>query len=106
MSGIFGFYRKQNDADTDILHALDVWNKCYGREGSDTLCSGNMGAGCHLEHFSDRYPAGAPVFETDDLIAVVDALLYNREELIPAVGADGTISDEALLLKWIELRGY
>lgn len=106
MSGIFGLYKRNGDAASTELHALEVWNRSYGRDGSGTVLSEHMGAGCHIEHFSECFPAGTPVVQTKAHIAVVDALLYNREELIPEVGADDRISDEALLLKWIELKGY
>lgn len=106
MSGIFGFTTKRSDAGRAELHALDVWNSDYGHEGSGTVLSGHMGAGCHTEHFSDRFPAGTPVQETERYVAVVDALLFNRDELLPILGVSEDISDEELLLKWIEARGF
>ena len=106
MSGIFGFYSKSGNAGEHELHALDIFNRSYGHEGSDTLLSGHMGAGCHLEHFSEEFSASAPVFENEMYIAVIDALLYNRDELIPELGGDESVSDEELLLELILHKGY
>lgn len=106
MSGIFGFTSKNMDAGEKNLHALDVFNRSYGHEGSDTFLSEHIGAGCHLEHFSNVFPASAPVICREQYIAVVDALLYNREELLGHIGLADTISDEELLLEWIERKGF
>lgn len=106
MSGIFGFFSKNGNAGEHELHALEIFNRPYGHEGSGTMLSGPMGTGCHLEHFSERFAASAPVIENEMYIAVIDALLYNRDELVPALGADESISDEALLFELILRKGY
>lgn len=106
MSGIFGFYSKNADAGQRELHALDIFNRPYGHEGSGSMMSGAMAAGCHIEHFSKHFSASAPVIEDADRIAVVDALLYNRDELLPALDANESISDEELLLAWIDCKGF
>lgn len=106
MSGIFGFSTKNSDAGETLLHALDVFNRCYGQEGADTLLYENMGAGCHIEHFASSFAASCPVLRQDDSIAVIDALLYNREELTALLAVDEAISDEELLLQLLRAKGY
>lgn len=106
MSGIFGYLSRAATAGEKHLHALDLFNRPYGCEGTGMMRSGCMAAGCHLEHFSDRFAASAPVIETPVHIAVIDALLYNRDELIPMLGLEHSVSDEELLLTLILRRGY
>ena len=69
---------------------------------------GQTGLGCHVEHFSEQFPGGAPVLHLDGLDAVVDALLYNREELEAALDlASGSrLSDEELLLMLVRAKGW
>lgn len=107
MSGIYGFLQKCPDAGEKCLHALDVWNRYYGHEREDAFLAGTMGAGCHQEHLSDRFPGSAPVIWRGERIAVIDAILYNREELLNYLNEENpAISDEELLLNWIDSQGY
>lgn len=106
MSGIYGFTMKRSDAGEKCLHALDVFNRCYGHEGFDSLSSDHMGIGCRQEHLSDSFPASSPVIEQENIIAVIDAVIYNRDEIIPLLNIDFTISDEELLLKLIQKSGF
>jgi asparagine synthase (glutamine-hydrolysing) len=61
-----------------------------------------------VEHFSDRFPGGAPILHLDGADAVVDALLYNRDELEQALelAPDCGLSDEELLLKLVGQKGW
>lgn len=110
MSGIYGFTcRTPGPGTTEYaLQSLDRWNGEYGREAAGQSLMGRSGIGCRVEHFSDRFPHGAPVIEFEGGNAVVDALLYNRDELTAELGLsdDAALSDEALLLKLIHTRGY
>ena len=110
MSGIFGFsFRSEPCADPQLtLEGMKYWNQIYGSDASDSCLIGTSGIGCHVEHFSDQFPYTGPIHREQDTYAVVDALLYNREELLamlqlsPAHG----ISDEALLLELIRRKGF
>ena len=111
MSGIFGYFLRAPETaeqSKQRLKALDVWNRNYGHESSGLRRLDNYGMGCHLEHFSDAFPWDDPVLQTKNGWAVIDALLYNREELMDGLGLreDRLISDERLLLRWIEDKGY
>lgn len=107
MSGIFGFQQLNLRSDSaGALRALEFWNRSYGHEGSGSFLTGLVGIGCHQEHLSDRFPGSAPVIRRGGKIAVVDAVLYNRQELIDALGSEPLCSDEALLLDYVEAKGF
>ena len=109
MSGIYGFSLLQPPAASlaDTLAGLEYWNRIYGRDAGEQAIFGESGIGCHIEHFSDRFSYGGPVLHFEGGYAVVDALLYNRDELLPLaqMAADDPISDEALLLKLFLAHG-
>lgn len=105
MSGIFGFSAQLNREESP-LEGLRFWNRDYGAQGSDMLSGAGYGLGCCVEHLSDRYPAAQPVIREGERLAVVDAVLYNREELIPGLGLGEDISDEELLLTLIRQKGF
>lgn len=110
MSGIFGFSRRQLPAALaeEAIGGLEYWNRIYGRDASDIARFDSGAIGCHVEHFSERFPFGGPILTFQGNPAAVDALLYNRDELLPILSlpADSTISDEELLLKLIEQKGF
>lgn len=110
MSGIYGFALRGGAAASkeQILGGLEYWNRIYGRDAVDQILYENAGIGCHIEHFSETFPHGGPVLSVDGGAAVVDALLYNRDELEKELGLrEGCgLSDEELLLKLIRERGY
>lgn len=110
MSGIFGFTYKTElpELREQALAGLAHWNRIYGAEAFDDLLVEDSGIGCHIEHFSDRFPFGAPLQKTGDMIAVIDALLFNRDELLLGLGLDelSEISDEELLLLLVQEKGY
>lgn len=105
MSGIFGYslIGPVTDQTGQILGGLEFWNRIYGREASDCERSGNDGYGCHIEHFSERFPHSTPILHKNGKIAVIDALIYNRDELLTLVdlAPTDTISDEELLFRLI-----
>lgn len=110
MSGIFGFSYRQASPDTieEALGGLEYWNRIYGRQATDTRLMDRSGIGCHIEHFSESFPHGQPILHFRSSPAVVDALLYNRDELLPMLSEPGqqSLSDEELLLKLIDEKGF
>lgn len=110
MSGIFGFTHRDMSADffEDALGGLEYWNRIYGRSASATQAFSDGCIGCHIEHFSEAFPFGGPILNLHGHPAVVDALLYNRDELtaILDLPADSKLSDEELLLTLIGEQGF
>lgn len=110
MSGIYGTaYRSADQAAIkDAMGGLEYWNRIYGDAEREIRYCGSAAFGCHVEHFSDKFPYGGPILELDGCPAVVDALLYNRDELLPLLEneIDPCISDEELLLKLIARKGF
>lgn len=107
MSGIFGFHTIHSADPAVLFPPLEAWNRCYGREGFGRHSLPSGGLGCYVEHLTTKYPAPSPVLLQKDCTAVVDALLYNRDELFSLLGTEPQpISDEALLLRLIEVKGF
>lgn len=108
MSGIFGFTRLDGGALADTMGGLSYWNRIYGRDAAASEQIGASGLGCHMEHFAETFPYGGPILDYNGCRAVVDALLYNRDELLPMIGLspDSAVSDEELLLLLIDRKGY
>lgn len=110
MSGIYGFTYRTSDEHihAEALDGLAYWNRIYGREATKKRLLGASGIGCHIEHFSRDIPFGGPILELDGRPAVVDALLYNRDELMEILHlqSDCLLSDEELLLKLIREKGW
>lgn len=109
MSGIFGFTTLLRNEDAErYMHPLDIWNRPYGRDGSAKTIIGPCGIGCHLEHLNDRIQTSDPILKRDHILAAIDAVLYNRDELLADLdGAlSDAVSDEELLLELVLRRGY
>ena len=110
MSGIYGFtYRAATDMEfDDALDAMVYWNRSYGSDASAYVRCHDSALGSHVEHFSDKFPCSEPVQTFRDGYAVVDALLYNRDELFELLPEqhDTNISDEFLLLRLIDVHGF
>ena len=110
MSGIFGFTYPGADEQTlsDALGGLEYWTRKYGYQGKEHRAIGDSGIGCHIQHYTQRFPYGGPILELNGDPAVVDALLYNRDELAALLHMerDRIISDEELLLELIAQKGY
>lgn len=109
MSAIFGYtYTSCAPASDTSLRQLDHWNQPYGSDAADMRTIGNAGIGCRIEHFSEKFCWGGPLFEDHQYIAAVDALLFNRDELLSLLqlSEKTALSDEELLLRLIEQKGY
>lgn len=105
MSGIFGVAMRSGKDVSASLRALEKANAIYGRDGSDALVADSFALGCHLEHFAQNFPVGAPVMQRNGCIAVIDALLFNRDELLLMAGLPENTSDEELLFSLIRQKG-
>lgn len=110
MSGIFGF--TYTAAKKDVLDSavggLEYWNRVFGDSDHGVSVFDGTGIGCHVEHFSEQFPYGGPILHFHESPSVVDALIYNRTELLSmlSMSLDSCISDEELLLRLIDERGF
>ena len=108
MSGIFGVWQpvaaeKEKQGE---LNKLQSWNKAYGSRLESLWVKDVLYFGCTLEKYREDAPVAAPVLEKDGCYAVIDALLYNREELLEEGNFSAELSDEELLLQYIYKFGY
>ncbi|MBE5876498.1 MAG: hypothetical protein E7290_06380 [Lachnospiraceae bacterium] len=107
MSGIFGYLQLNSNTKKQIINtsSLKLWNQAYGRDGCDIYKKRNFMLGCCYEDIS-RSPAPANlILHTSFKYAVIDALIYNRDELLNEYQLSQTFSDEELLLYCIENYG-
>ena len=100
MSGIYGFFTLKDSLPDNAVSCLQRWNQPYGgtAEGQENIsCFGKTAgfAGAYINHFSDRFPAGASVLKKGKCYFVIDAVLYNRDEML--ADKNVPISDEELL---------
>ena len=110
MSGIYGVtYRNGSEAVlADAAGGLSYWTKKYGLHAQGQKVFGHSAIGSHIRHFSQRFSHGRPVLEFHGNPAVVDVLLFNRDELLEELKlpAEEQISDEELLLGFIDRKGF
>lgn len=108
MSGIFGFSLKDEIDTISWIDGLEKWNRAYGQYSYDVVHNNIFVIGNHQDHLSEFFHASSPVIVRDNKFAVIDALLYNRSELLLALGYDVNldISDEVLLLDFIEAKDF
>ena len=107
MSGIFGVLQKegyQNDCNEDIKR-LNLWNRAYGRDIQESVVGENFGIGCCYEKLSERVVQSKPVIKRDKRYIVIDAVLYNREAVMEWCQISDELSDEELLLAYIDMFG-
>lgn len=108
MSGIFGYMQTSAEevkCKCDLTR-IQCWNRAYGRDGEAVWETDGFGFGCVLERLSVNAAKGSsPVLKKNKKYAVIDALLYNREELVERCGAKSTTSDEELLFFYVEKEG-
>jgi len=108
MSGVFGYMYngyKPRDSNRD-LKLMHDWHKHYGQDCDDTMIMDNVGMGYCVNHFSKKFPSPDNVSSNNKTFAVMDALLFNRDELFDKLYYPSskiieekktTVSDEQLL---------
>lgn len=106
MSGIFGFVQGEADRSNTIdINRMRLWNSAYGSDDEEMFIGECFGLGCCYEKLSAEAKMGTPVLKANHKYAVVDALLFNREELIERCQEKATLSDEELLICYIDKFG-
>lgn len=106
MSGIFGFIQKEIKKNNIInIEKMQKWNRAYGRDGENVLVGTSYGLGCCYENFATTGLQKNMVLQMDEQYAVIDALLYNREELLQKCSCTQEVSDEELLFTYLNQFG-
>lgn len=108
MSGIYGVWQpfEQMPPNSMELNKLKSWNKAYGVRFANTDADSNCHMGCFMEKLHESAPQSSPVLVSNGCYAVLDVVLYNREELVAKGDFAESLSDEELLLQFIETFGY
>ncbi len=111
MSSIFGFYKISNcrkSISNDSFIRMSKWNKAYGEDSEKSLFTESFAMGCYLEKLSDALETCNPVIKMENRIAVIDAIIYNRTEILEMMTGkvSDLVSDEKLLVMYINEFGY
>lgn len=108
MSGICGIIQNTNNhfENNEPIQSIHRWNLPYGSACSDVVTFQNVSLGCHLEHITNTPITATPVLSSEDYFAVIDAILYNRQELLQKCSAASSLSDEELLFSYITAYGF
>lgn len=108
MSGIYGVmdrsWTKQDYKQS--LDNMEKWNLSYGKEQKEQYISEMIGFGICTEHITNAPKNENPILQRDGVIAVIDAILYNRSTLLDKYGLSMLLSDEELLFTCILEHGY
>lgn len=112
MSGIFGFIRRGLEGqklDGERLRALEKWNVEYGCGNAQVHCAAQYALGVYPDDISPRGAASNALIYRGHIYAAIDALIYNREELIAGFEGDAgdysALSDSELVFEIISRRG-
>lgn len=108
MSGIYGAW----DIHANIsqykqdIEKLMLWNKAYGNKAEEKYEDKEFCLGCYSEKLSETATCSAPVLKINGKYAVIDAVLYNRAELLEKGNFSVNLSDEELIFYCIEKFGW
>ncbi len=108
MSGIFGYFNntnKNNQTCVEILPMLK-WNKAYGDELNGSIEYLNASFGCCVENLKDKHIQKKPVLTSETSIGVIDAMIYNRDELINPSETQETVSDAEFIFSYVNRLGF
>ncbi len=111
MSSIFGFYKILNSKislSNDSFKRMSRWNMAYGEETEKSKFKDDFAFGCYLEKLNYTLETCDSVIKTGNRIAVIDAIIYNRTEIIKMLAGKVSdfVSDEELLVEYINEHGY
>ena len=107
MSGIFGLINKK-PFSFDInreLQGLQIWNLTYGKNAKKTIQKPDFFIGCCQERINYSIAVSEPIITDDNCYYSIDAIIYNREELIKNCNETKNVSDEKLLISYIKANG-
>lgn len=105
MSGIYGLWQPGENGIEENVKGLERWNRAYGAE-TESVKIQELFLGCAYEKLSETAVKSTPVLKSGEDYAVIDAVLYNREELLEKLHTQKEISDEELLWAYVKQFGY
>ena len=105
MSGIFGVWQYDESVTATDRIRLQKWNEAYGVK-AETVSLSDFFGGCIQSRYSDKMQDSSPVLRKGSKYAVIDALVFNRDEIKEKSGLSEELSDEELLFLYIEKFGY
>lgn len=108
MSGILGFLQNstcENYQSFNIKTML-LWNRAYGMEAEAVSTNTTYALGCCYERLSEEREHSTTILTKGKKYAAIDALLFNREEMLNKIDLHMTISDEELLFSYIDVLGF
>lgn len=106
MSGIYGVWQPFAAISQSDMEGLENWNKAYGETLESDYADESFFLGCSYESFSETKPELSSVLKAAGKYAVIDALLYNRQELIDKGQLSDRLSDEELIFNYMEKLGF
>jgi asparagine synthase (glutamine-hydrolysing) len=108
MSGILGFL--QNSTNDNFqkynLKTMLLWNRSYGKDAESISTHATYALGGCYERLSKESEYSTTVLSKGKRYATIDALLFNREEMLQKINLHKTISDEELLFSYVNTFGY
>lgn len=105
MSGIYGINYNPSVFSDIAVHSMAKWNQVYGKNDRGQYDDDGLSMGCFTEKLSESAVHSAPVIIQNNKIAVLDVVLYNRQELMQLCHITNPCSDEELLFSYIERFG-
>ena len=107
MSGIFGFIKRNTKKENlPDIKAMLPWNRLYGGYGEGTVFRDNFSLGCCIQEINTSHRQKEPVLQKGSKYAVIDAVIYNRDELIKENSLSGDVSDPKLLFTLTQKHGF
>lgn len=101
MSSIYGFLSKDSNLSST---GLSIWNNLCECNSKNTNISNDVFLGCC--HFPNHNPVANEALVTyENYVAVIDAVIYNRSELLEEIKCTGNPSDEELLVLYFIKTG-
>lgn len=106
MSGVYGIFKASSNELQKNLCTLRKWNNAYGDGSYDEHIHESFGVGICPLHITNAPVISAPVIQTDNYCAVIDAIIYNRSELIDQYALTDTLSDEEMVFQLMTNNNY
>lgn len=107
MSSIFGMVsKKKHHMEQSQFSGIQVWNLAYGKESKKSVSQDELFIGCCKDIINKSLNTIDPVVFRDRKYYAIDALIYNREDLIEQNGLSNNVSDEELIISIIEKEGF